>query len=139
MFQYKHSRNWTKEFHFWVIGFALGLLVGSVPLIGVEPQTDPADEMSSYLVWWTGLFLSAMVLSIAQSDRVWRWAIAVGLGFLTAIIFDIFIGEHFFLFPFSIILYMGIGAPPVFGGAYLGKLVKWLYVQRRKGGKSLDA
>ena len=119
--------EWGKGLLFWVLGLALGVIVGSIPLIEVGMQTDPFDKMSSYLIWFIGLSLSAMVISIARPERVWRWAIAVGLGFLAAIILDIIIGSHFFLFPFSIILHVGIGAPPAFAGAYLGKLVRRLY------------
>jgi len=108
----------------WVLGLALGIFVGGIPLIRADIVTDPFDKVSSYLVWWTGLFLSSMVISIAQPERVWRWAIAVILGFLVAVILDIIIGSHFFLFPFSLILHAGVGTPPAFAGAYLGKLVK---------------
>jgi hypothetical protein len=108
----------------WVLGLALGIFVGGIPLIRADIVTDPFDKVSSYLVWWTGLFLSSMVISIAQPERVWRWAIAVILGFLVAVILDIIIGSHFFLFPFSLILHAGVSTPPAFAGAYLGKLVK---------------
>lgn len=108
----------------WAIGIGSGMLFGSIPLLGTAGQADPFDKMSTYLVWWAGLLFSSMTISLANARRVWRWAIAVVLGFIGAMILFIFRGEHFFLFPFSLILHAGISTPPAFAGAYFGRFIK---------------
>jgi hypothetical protein len=113
-----------KHLRFWALGFTLGLLVGYVPLL-FDGGTDPFDNPSSYLAWFMGLFLSAMLLSIADSRRVWRWAFAVGLGLPAAVIVDIIIKpETYQLPPLTVIFSVVVGIPTAFAGAYSGKLIK---------------
>jgi hypothetical protein len=105
----------------------VGILVGSTPLL-LKTKTDPFDEASSYLVWVIGLSLSAMVMSIAQSNRVWRWAIAVGLGFPVAVILDIISKpEAYQLPPLTVMFSLLVGLLAAFIGAYLGKFIKRIF------------
>lgn len=120
-FAFGESRN---DLQFWALGFTLGLSVGYVPLL-FESGTDPFDKSSSYLAWFIGLFLSAMLVSIAHARRVWRWASAVGLGLPAAVIVDIIIKpEAYQLPPLTVIFSVVVGMPTAFAGAYFGKLIK---------------
>jgi len=129
MYQYEQLTGLVKALRFWGLGIALGMLAGGIPLLALE--TNRHNNMRIHITWWIGLFLSAMVMGIVQSDRVWRWVFAVGLGYLVVVVFNIFIGEHFFLFPFSILLLVVMGAPPAFAGAYFGKWVRWICIRIR--------
>jgi hypothetical protein len=114
----------------WLLGFALGLVVGSVPLL-------VAPRHLIFLLWMTGLFLSATVLGVTESSRVWRWGIAVSIGLPTSvilqIIFDIVSGRApHNVFPIEILVALIIALPSAFLGAYFGVLMKRIFTKRKK-------
>jgi hypothetical protein len=114
-----------KDLLLWWTGLGLGIAIGGGPLILTAHSRDPFDRVSSYLVWLAGMFIVAMVISTIRSDRVWRWALAVELGFPTAVVLSI-VGdpEAFQVLPLTIVLSVIIAIPPAFAGAYSGKHVR---------------
>lgn len=120
----EHGRNLLT----WLTGAALGTLVGATPLLLEERGADPFDHISSYITWLAGNFLVAIFISIIRPDRVWRWAIAVGLGLPAAVILSVMADpEAYQLLPLTIILSVLIAIPPALAGAYFGKLVRRRY------------
>lgn len=120
----EHGRNLL----IWLVGAALGALVGATPLLLEKRGADPFDHVSSYLKWLAGTFLSTMFISIIRPDRVWRWAIAVGLGLPAAVILSVMAEpEAYQLLPLTIILSVLIAIPPALAGGYFGRLVRRRY------------
>ena len=120
----EHGRNLL----IWLVGAALGTLVGATPLLLEKRGADPFDHLTSYLIWLAGMFLLTMFISIIRPDRVWRWAIAVELGLPAAVILSVMADpEAYQLLPLTIILSVLIAIPTAFGGAYLGKAVGQTY------------
>jgi len=120
----EHGRNLL----IWLVGAALGTLVGATPLLLEKRGADPFDHLSSYLIWLAGMFLFTMFISIIRPDRVWRWAIAVGLGFPTAVILGFTSEpEAYQVLPVTIVFSVIVAIPPAFAGAYLGRLVRRIY------------
>jgi hypothetical protein len=118
---------------FWCLGIALGLFVGGIPIV-LETSTDAFDKVSSYLIWLVGMSLSSMSISFFQSERVWRWCLAVGFGFPVFIILDFIYGSrNYQLFPLTVMLALIVGIVSAFPGAYLGKVVKLHYRRLKKG------
>ncbi len=106
---------------FWGLGTVLGALIGG-SLIILEVQTDPFDKASSYLVWLVGMSASSMLISFFRPERVWRWGLAVGLGFPVFVILDSIYGSrNYQLFPLTVIFSLIVGVISAFPGAYLGK------------------
>ena len=115
--------SYGKDILLCLLGVVFGVIVGSVPL-QIYHLTDPFDIGASYLVWGIGFFLSALLISLLHSVRVWRWAIFVGVGFPVAVILDMMARpESYGLFPLTIIFSLIVGMIPAFAGAYLGRQI----------------
>jgi len=128
--QGKQNYEPEKPLQVFVLGLVIGLVVGGIPFYGVEAGTDPFDKLDSYSIWLIGLSLSAMGISFFRSEGVWRWAIAVGLGFPIAVFLDIiFKPEKYQLPPLTIIFSLIVGLLSAFSGAYIGKLAKRIYIR----------
>jgi hypothetical protein len=114
-----------------LVGFVLGFLISYIPLLLV--RTDPFDELISYISWFGGLFLAAMVISIARSEKVWRWAFAVGFGFPSAVAVNIFMKpDSYQLPPLTVLFALLVGMISAFSGAYFAKMLKSM-LKKRKG------
>ncbi len=125
----------------WWLGFILGFLSG-IPYYFATPKSQTSTFPVVLFSLVIGiLFSSAMGISLAQPQRVWRWAIAVGLGLPAAVICRIIIdsiqdSSSHNMFPFEIIISLIIAAPFTFAGAYAGLLSKSIYTKGRKDSPS---
>lgn len=111
-----------------MLGFALGLLVGYIPF-GWR-QKDPFDELVNYSFWFVGLSLIALAIRALQSDKTWKCAVAVGLGFPAAVIANIIVEpESYQLPPLTIALALLVGMTASLAGAYCGKVFKQFLIR----------
>jgi len=116
----------------WAVGVALGMVCGGLPLVSAQiqgPAVDPFDQGLSYLVWAGGAFLAASGLAYRQPNRRILWAVAVQLGFNSAMVLEVVIDFHsgrvsHNLWPLTLAAALLIGAPPAFLGAYFGSRLK---------------
>ncbi len=118
----------------WGIAFLFGLVAGACSLFlarFLSNKADPFDLWLSYMVWGGSLFVSAMLISLLESYRAWRWAIVVSLGLPIAVLFQIILdifqaraGHN--LWPLEIFVSLLIAVPASFSGAYFGVLTKWI-------------
>ena len=100
------------------------------------PKTQAATPFPVFLVtvMILILILSSFIISYLLPQKVWRWALAIGLGLVAAVIARIFIdliqgSASHNLFPFEIILSIIISLPLTFAGSYLGLLANSLVIK----------
>jgi len=121
-----------KNLGFWCLGTALGIMAGGIPIV-LEVQTDPFDKASSYFTWLVGMSLSSMLISFFRPERVWRWSLAVGLGFPGFIVMDFIYGSrNYQLFPLTVMFSLIVGIVSAFPGAYLGKAAEQRFHRKLK-------
>ena len=114
-------RQLVKDFLFGGLCLCLGMLLGSIPLL-LKVGTDPFDEPSSYGIWVGGIFVVSGLISFLKENRVWRWALAVGLGFPIVVVLAIILHpDAYSLFPLTLAFSFLVALPPAFAGAYIGK------------------
>ncbi len=109
----------------WIFGLILGLLISGLPILLIPIYEFP----NLYPYWIGGLFTANVIMGITFQTRVWRWAVAVGLGLPIAVILKIIIDSIFGimdhnLFPFEIIIALFIAAVSSYSGVFIGKLAR---------------
>lgn len=118
---------------FWAIGFILGFIVGGIPLLSSQLIKDRINPFEAWIYWFwgSGLFFSAMAITLSQPHRIWRWGVAVGLGLPGAValrlVTDLFQdpASHN-LFPLTVFFSGLFGFLASFAGAAFGIVVKGL-------------
>jgi hypothetical protein len=111
-------RQTNRDSRLWALSFLLGLLAGGI-----------AVTAESLAVAAPAFFLAALVMGALERNRVWRWAIAVGLGLpictMARVVVDGFrdAASHN-LWPIELAFSCAFAMALSFGGAGVGTLVR---------------
>jgi hypothetical protein len=129
-----HLPSPARDSRYWLLGFALGFIVGYIPLLNTQPLSDRINPFDAWAqgFWWVGLFLSATVITLMQPQRLWRWGFAVGLGLPMAVAVRIIIDlsrdlSSHTLFPLTIFFSLLVGVLSAFVGAFFGIAIKGIF------------